>query len=478
MKVLLIAPPNINVIEPFSLSNKLKERVKFIQGFPLGLGYLAAVLKENNIETEILDAQIKDMTIAQIGDFIEDKAPDIVGVNTFTPNIKTAIEIARAAKAVDGSIVTVFGGPHAMHDYNNLLKDYPVDFVVLGEGEYILLELVNALKRNAPLSGIRGIAYKRDGSIFVNTGDIYIENLDSLPYPARELTDFNKYLKHFTHNLSGAVQIMTSRGCPYSCVFCSSGSTFSKWRPRSPENVVGEMKHIINCYPRIKSVSFMDDNFTLQRQRVLDICKLIIKEGLNIYPWDCLSRCSDMDEELLGFMKKAGCVRIQYGIESGCPHILKNIGKRIDLKQVKSIIALTKKAGIEAYAFFMIGNPGETEESIRESIRFAFEIKPAYVNWFVTQVYPGTKLAQMQPQDSWVDYIYEPEVDSPSVYTHPCVPVFTACGLSREFLKNKAAGAMKVFFWRYLPFNFRKWFKKMLRHPVYSLGYLKRVFLG
>lgn len=221
----------------------------------------------------------------------------------------------------------------------------------------------------------------------------------------------------------------------------------------------------------------MDDNFTLERKRVIDICNLIIKEGLDRYPWDCLSRCGSLDEGMLGLMKRAGCVRIQYGIESGSPQILENIGKRIDLKLAKEAVAITKKTGIEAYAFFMVGNPGETQSSIRASVKYALELRPTYVNWFVTQVYPGTKLAQLQPQKDWVNYVYKPEIENPSLYTHPCVPTFNPAGLDREALKKRAADIMRLFFWAYLPRNFRKWFLKFVRHPLYSLWYIRKILL-
>ena len=232
------------------------------------------------------------------------------------------------------------------------------------------------------------------------------------------------------------------------------------------------MESIINKYPRVKSFSFMDDNFSLDRQRVVELCNLIISKGLNKYPWDCLSRCDNMDESLLRTMKESGCIRIQYGIESGSEQILKNIGKHTDLNKAKEVIDLTKKFKIEAYAFFMVGNPGETEDSINKSIKYALDLKPTYLNWFVTQVYP-----EIQHCDDWARYIYEPEIKKPSLYTHPCVPTFNPLGFNREIFKNKVARIMRLFFWRYLLINYRKWFMKLIRHPLYSLWYVKRIFM-
>lgn len=475
MKVLLIVPPEIIAIEPFRSSKRLRDCVKMIKGFPVGLGYIAAVLEKNNVEVEILDAQIKDLSLERITEEIRRISPQIIGITTYTANIKVAAEIARIAKDLDPSTKIVFGGAHAVHDYRNLLENYSVDCVVLGEGEFIFLNLVRAVEQNSPLNNAGGIAYKENTGIKVNPGNFYIEDLDALPLPARHLTDFNVYLKHFTHDLPSAAQILTSRGCPYSCAFCSSGNTFSKWRGRKAQNVIAEMESVLEHYPQVRSFSFMDDNFTLDKRRVEEVCNLLIKNGLNKYPWDCLSRCGGLDYRLLRLMKSAGCVRIQFGIESASEEILKNIDKALDLRQARETISLTRKAGIEAYGFFMIGNPGETEESIRKSVDFALHSKLTYVNWFVTQVYPGTKLAKLQGQPDWVRYVYEPEITCPSLYTHPCVPVFCPEGFDRERLKAEVAVVMKKFFLAYLPRNFAKWLRKLVCHPLYGLWYLKRI---
>ncbi|MDP2905760.1 MAG: radical SAM protein [Candidatus Omnitrophota bacterium] len=477
MKILLLVPPEISAIEPYRSSKKLRDCVKVIKGFPLGLGYIAAVLQQNDFEVSILNAQINDFSMEQMMERIRGFSPQVIGITTYTANIKTAVESARLSKAWNKDVVIVFGGPHATHDHRNLLENYGADFVVFGEGEFIFRDLAMALLKRAPLDNVKGIAYRDGADIKVNPGDLYIKDLDSLPYPARHLTDFNKYLGHFTHDLSCAAQVMTSRGCPYSCAFCSSGSTFSKWRGRRAQSVVEEIEFVLGRYPAVRSISFMDDNFTLDKARVEEICRLLIKKGLNRYHWDCLSRCAGQDAKLLGLMKEAGCARIQYGVESASPAVLENINKAQDLAQVRNAVKLTKNAGIEAYAFFMVGNPGETEGTIRESVRFALELKPTYANWFVTQVYPGTKLAALQGQDDWVKYVYAPEIENPSLYTHPCVPVFTPDGFDREMLKVRVSAIMKKFFWAYLPSNFLKWLKKLIRHPLYSLWYLKRMLL-
>lgn len=475
MEILLVAAPNVNVIEPFRSSPKVSNFIKFIQSFPIGLGYLAAVLEREGFKVNILDAQLRDLTIESVLKYIKDFNPDIVGITTLTANIKVTVKIASLIKKRNDNIKIVLGGPHATYDYNNLLKNYPIDYVVVGEGEYTLLDLVRTLDKKGNLSNINGLAYRQNDKIIVSPARQPNMQLDDLPYPARHLVDFNAYFDYFTPDLRDVVQIMGSRGCPYKCAFCSSGHTYRKWRSRSAQNIVDEILYLEQAYTRMKSFSFMDDNFTFNRSHVVEICNLLIERGLNRYAWDCLARVDQVDEGLLYLMKKAGCCRIQYGIESASSEILKNIGKKIDIKTTEKAIAMAKDNGIEAYAFFMIGNPGETEDSINLSVKTAFKFKPTYVNWFVTQIYPGTMLAELQPVDNWVEYIYEPEIRNPSLYTHPCIPTFNPDGFNREILKKRVAKIMQQFFWCYLPRNFFRWLKKLIRYPRYSLWYLKHL---
>ncbi len=258
-------------------------------------------------------------------------------------------------------------------------------------------------------------------------------NLDVLPYPARNLVNFNDYIADGL--LPNAVEIMGSRGCSHRCFFCSSSHFFGQWRARSPEDIIKEMKFLLKRHFQIRSFLFYDDNFTLSKPRVIKLCQLLIDEGLSKYKWNCLARADQVSEEMLKLMKKAGCQKISYGIESGSPRILKNINKNLNLKMAKEAIKLTKKAGIEALAFFMIGNPGETERSIQQSVEFAKELNPTSTLWSITQIYPGTELEKMQSVDDFVKYTHKPEIAKPSPFTYICVPTFNNKGLGRERLK-------------------------------------------
>lgn len=435
MKVLLIFPPDLKAIEPFASAPQ--KPTPLLWGFPIGLGYLAAYLKQFGHKVIILDCLRQGYTFDVIRKKIKKINPDLVGINVMTPLTKTAVAVAKLVREFDKTIPVVGGGPHANYDYQNLLENYDFDYIVLGEGEVTFSELVNFLskKRKARISRkkILGIAYKDKGRVISTGFRPPIENLDTLPYPARNLVNFDDYI--IDSLLPSAVEIMGSRGCSHRCVFCSSSHFFGKWRARSPEDIIKEMKFLLERYPQIKSFLFYDDNFTFSKPRVIKLCQLLIDKGLNKYKWNCLARVDQVDEEMLKLMKKAGCQKISYGIESGSPRILKNINKNLNLEVARKAIKLTKKAGIEALAFFMIGNPGETERSIQQSVKFAKELNPTSTLWSITQIYPGTELERMQPVSNFIKYIHKPEIANPSPFTYICVPTFNNKRLGREKLK-------------------------------------------
>lgn len=437
MKVLLIFPPDLKAVEPFASAPR--KPTPLLWGFPIGLGYLASYLEKFGHQVVILDCLRQEYTLEVIKKKIENIKPDLVGINILTPLAITAIAVARLVKEVDNSIPVVGGGPHATYDYLNLLKNYGFDYVVLGEGEITFSELVNFLseekeRKNRGLKKILGIAYRNQGRIVVNPLRPPIENLDDLPFPARHLVNFNDYI--IDSLLPKALEIMGSRGCSHRCIFCSSSHFFGRWRARSPENIITELEFLVRKYPQIESFLFYDDNFTLDKSRVIKLCKLLIKRDLNKYQWNCLARVDQVNEEMLRFMKKAGCQKISYGIESGSPKILKNINKHLNLEVALKAIKLTKQAGIEALAFFMIGNPGENKETIRESIKFARKLNPTSTLWGITQIYPGTGLARMQTVPDFIQYVYKPEVANPCPFTYVGVPTFNNPGLEREEAKR------------------------------------------
>lgn len=448
MKVLLIAPPDNKVLEPFA-SSPIKP-TPLLWGFPLGLGYLAAYLKKNGHEPLILDCLRYDYSLSIIKKKIQKIKPDLVGIMIMTPWARSAATVAKIIKEVDKELPVIGGGPHAAFDYENLLKNYNFDYIVIGEGEVTLLKLVDYLakKRGKKRRKILGIAYRQKGKVYVNPPRSLISNLDEIPFPARELVKFEDYITNSL--LPQAVEIIGSRGCSHRCAFCSSSHFWKRWRARSPENIIEEIKALIKKYPQIKSFLFYDDNFTLDKERIIHLCRLLIAEGLNRYYWSCLGRADQVDEEMLALMKKAGCQKISYGVESGSPKILKNVDKYLDLSKVRETIRITRKVGIEALAFFMIGNPGETEATIKQSIRFAKRLKPTSTAWSITQVLPGTKIAAMQPVANFIEYQYDPEIDKPYPFLSPFIPTFDNKGMDREKLKRIHRRVFRYFTFHHL----------------------------
>jgi anaerobic magnesium-protoporphyrin IX monomethyl ester cyclase len=350
--------------------------------------------------------------------------------------------LSKEIKQYNSNSRIILGGPHATFDYKSLLSFDFIDYVVLGEAEFTFLELCQRIRDNKPINDIRGLAYRDNGEVKANLFRPLIDNLDSLPSPARDLVEFQNYIQSYGV-LEKSVDVMSSRGCTNCCVFCSSASFFGRWRARSPENIIHEIEDLIQKYPIIKSINFLDDSFTADKSRVIRLCKLLIDHKLARLDWVCLSRVDQLNEEVIEAMKSAGCVRVHLGIESGSETILKNINKRISLSSAKNAVKLLSKAGIESYSFFMVGHPGETKETINSTRMVAKEIKSTYSSFFVSQIFPGTGLEQLQPVECWAEYIYEPEILYPSIFTHPCVPNYIPKGFTRETLKKICSALTK-----------------------------------
>ncbi len=476
MKVLLIAPTDNKIAKPYS-SLRIKPTPSFSgYAFPMGLSYLAGYIREQGHDVTILDTLSLDLNLKQIKKELSKLKPDVIGINSMTHYIKSAVTIANLCRKMFPKIPIVCGGPHPTFDYNNLLKNYDFDYAVLGEGEITFTELLKYLenKKNLDLEKIAGIAYKKGKKIIKTATRRPIIKLDEVPFPARDLVNFNDYI--CDQLLPNAVEIMGSRGCSHCCAFCSSSHFWQSWRSRSPENIIKEMKYILKNYPKTQSFLFYDDNFTLDQNRVTKFCQLLIKEGLNKYPWNCNARADQVNTKMLKLMKKAGLVKINYGVESGSPQVAKNIDKNLNIETLKKAIKITKKLGIEVLAFFMIGNPGETKETIKDSIKLAKELKPTTTLWSIAQILPGTKLDQIQPIKDYVKYIYKPEIKNPYRQTWSYIPVFENPNLNREQLKFHHKKILREFLFFHLTQNPLIQIKHFLNAPSKGFSYIISVF--
>jgi anaerobic magnesium-protoporphyrin IX monomethyl ester cyclase len=386
---------------------------------PIGLAYVAAVLEKAH-EVCIIDAptegwkNLQDLDRAtyrvglnntEIADKVKRWSPDVVVIEIpFSGWAKTAFEVASTVKGINKDIITVLEGQHPSARPEDCLANPNVDFVVIGEPENAIFELVDALgKEKRNLKKIKGIGFVKNGVPVITSPQPLLEDLDSLPFPARHLLPMEEYNAAVKENpLRGEISkpwtiMITSRGCPYDCVFCTHHIVWGrKWRGRSPENVVNELEQVIKTY-HVKQIDFLDDNMTLDRKRMKNICDLIVKRGLRI-EWFTPNgvRADTLDEKLLKKMKRSGCKKIRVAPESGVQRVVDQvIKKNLDLRSVERAVVLCKKVGIKVGCFFVIGLIGETKEEIEETIKFAYKLRQLGADSFIfsiaTPVY-GTRL--------------------------------------------------------------------------------------
>jgi anaerobic magnesium-protoporphyrin IX monomethyl ester cyclase len=390
MRVCLINPPRIH---PKSWGKPTVYQ-------PWGIAYVAALLEKQH-KVCIIDVptegwrnleQIDEtkyrvgLTNKEIADRIKRWSPDIVGINIpFSGWSKGAFEVADTVKTIDKDIITVLDGLHPSARPVECLSHPNVDFVVIGEGEHTIFELVGALEQGITedLEKIKGIGFIKRGKKAITPPRQEIQDLDSLPFPARHLLPMDTYFAAVKENpIRGVIRkrwaiMTTSRGCPHKCIFCSNNIVMGrKWRGRSPEKVVEEIEHLVETY-KIEQIDFYDDNMTLNKKRVVNICDLIKERGLNI-EWYVPTgvRADTLDEELLTKMSASGCKGLRIAPESGVQRVVNQIIKKNqDLKKVENAVVLSKKVGIKLGVFFILGLIGETKDDMKETINYAYKLR-------------------------------------------------------------------------------------------------------
>jgi len=361
---------------------------------PMGLLYLASVLRNAGHAVRIVDGEVEQIDHDALAEIAAAERPDFFGITSTTAQATRAFALAKAVKArVPGTFVAL-GGPHASSLPERSLQECEaLDAVVFGEGERTTLEIMDRLADRASLEGVAGTAYRDGGGIAVNAGRPLIEDLDTIPFPAWDLIPMQKYVAStwFPNRVKQYTNVFTSRGCPYGCTFCGAKTTWTrKFRARSPERVVEEMEEVYRRFG-IPNFFISDDLFTLQRARVMEICTRILERGLPA-TWTCLSRVNTVDAEMLALMKRSGCYLISYGLESGSQAVLDTLGKGTTVEQGIKAVEMTKAAGIKVFGSFMIGSPGETPDTVEQTIALIRRLKLDEVGLGVTTAYPGTDL--------------------------------------------------------------------------------------
>ena len=361
---------------------------------PMGLLYLGAMLRNAGYHVRIVDGEVERCDNAAIAAIAAEERPHLVGITSTTAQVKGAFELATAIRArVPGTFI-MLGGAHASSmPQRSLEEGTALDAVAFGEGEYTILEVMERLAAGESLAGVTGTAYRGPDGIVVNGARELVKDLDTLPFPAWDLLPIEKYVAStwFPNKVKQYINIFTSRGCPYGCTFCGAKTTWTrKFRARSPQNVVAEIQE---AYERFGIPNFFvsDDLFTLNRKRVIEVCKLIIEKKLPV-TWTCLSRVNTVDPEMLAIMKQAGCYLICYGLESGSQAVLDRLDKGTTVEQGIKAVEMTKAAGIKVFGSFMIGSPGETVETVEETIALIRKMMLDEIGLGVTTAYPGTDL--------------------------------------------------------------------------------------
>jgi len=412
---------------------------------PLGIAYLAAVIR-GEVKVEILDAVAESNYERDLGDGfswmgaslpeirarIDKFSPDLVGISCiFSSNFPVVREICREIKKINPEILTVVGGnyPTFMPEY--CLAEPSLDFIALGEGETAMLELIRHLREGRDPSGIDGLASKAPGRVTVNPKTGWITDLDSIPFPARDLLPMALYRKvGVPHSLSMSSRnhapMITSRGCPAHCIYCSSTRFWGNhYRFRSPGNVLAEIESLVRDWG-IREIQFEDDNMTADRKRAKEIFSGMIERGLKIkFNFPNGVALWTLDEEMVDLMARAGCYEMTLAYESGCPEVLSKIVKKpLNLEKAAAITKRIKAAGIRTDAFYIIGFPGETRAQIQQTFDFAREMATDIAYFFVANPLPGSELYEIARQKNMLapDFNFENLSYSHSAYNESVWP--------------------------------------------------------
>ncbi|MBN2239280.1 MAG: radical SAM protein [Dehalococcoidales bacterium] len=412
---------------------------------PMGLIQIGAVLQSKGFNVRIIDANLLGLHPAEIVPLLKDT--DVLGLTAMTPSVMRAIEIARESKKARPELPVILGGPHATLLSLETMESAPdIDMILCGEGEESFVRLLNMLEHGGMPEDIEGLTWRKEGQIIENLRGKDLEHLDDLPYLAYNLIPLKQYKPHPPHGRAMPFAVLiTSRGCPYNCGYCSKPVFGRQFRAQSPGRIADEIEHLQKRYG-VREVAFYDDVFTLDMKRAYAISEELIRRGLKII-WSCETRVNLVDRELLDIMSKAGCYSVSYGLESGDQKILDIIPKNTTLEQAEEAVRYTREAGIHAIGYFMVGSPGETPETIRKTIRFAKKLKVDFAQFSITTPFPGTNLYDLylegggSPDIPWESYLYAGSGEGSA-------PVFESEALTRENIVAWEKKAYRDFYLR------------------------------
>ena len=446
MKILLINPSQKNVYG-----------MKMMPAYaPLGLLYIGTVLKNEGHSVRLLDMDTEKISNEKFSAIFNEFHPDAVGISSVTPTLNDALKWAKLSKGMDKDIPVVFGGIHATIAPDELIKKDVVDVVVVGEGELTVKHLFDKFSKDGmDLSGIEGIYFKRQGRIIRNQRRALINDLDLLPFPDRKLLkNPDAFMPPDATNWPVAT-IMTTRGCPGDCTFCCTKQIFSnKLRPRSVKNIMEEIEYLKNDHG-IKEIHIADDTFTSIKNRVMEFCREVKRKDLNMgFQFMNGLRADSVDREILGALKGIGIKTVGYGVETGNDMILNKAKKGIPLAKTREAFKISKELGFETWAFLVLGLPGETEGTIKETIGFTKELDPDFAKFFILKPYPGSEVrAYLDDSGLLLEHTY----DDYGLYSKP---IHRLPGLEPE----------KMLYWQ------KRAFREFYIRPRKMMEHLTRIF--
>jgi len=407
--------------------------------FPsLSMAYVAAVAEKEGLEVQFIDAHALQLSLEETIRRVKAFQPDMLAFTVTTYLFYQTLAWVRALREAIG-VPTLLGGVHMGIYPEETMTHHSIDFGCTGEAEVVLPQFMAAVNNGGDLGKVDGLLWRDGDQIMVNECASVLDDINTAPFPARHHLPNDRYFS-FISQYQNFTPMITSRGCPFHCIFCEQGGM--KFRPRTPDNVVDEMEECYHVY-KVREFDFFDSSFTAQKKRVIDICEEILRRDVRVY-WAIRSRVDLVNEPMLKALSKAGCKRIYYGIESGDSGILKTLRKETNIELIREVMALTRKYKIDTFGYFMVGSPGDTEETIRKTIKFSIDLKLDYAQFSKVTPMPATELYRMlieeRGRDYWREYILD---ESRDIYLPR-----PRCKLNEEEVQEWTRKAYLAFYFR------------------------------